>query len=678
MATLNILHLSDLHFSDSSGHAWNQVVPNLAPHDQPTLLSTLLEDLTSLAVTPQLIIVSGDLIDKGAATGIVPVVDFLTTLRTHLSLMADRLFVVPGNHDVLREATDRYTAYDRIYEGLFQRSPFLPSTQPHQRVEARYLDDLGVEIVGFNSCEQANDTDYAGYIGNSQRTYAARLLRAGDHFRIAVMHHHLVAPLGEVERDLSVMVEGSTVRNWLAQNGFQLVLHGHQHVDWRNVHREDGSFHQSIVGGASAGVGDYGRSRWELRLGYQIVEVRGHYGSRMRRQYFRQERKWRDAAGGDPSRELWFGVQPDVAARPDQRAIQQPDSTEAAQPVAKDVAPTTIKIKRDIPQNLIEHTRARMAELAQYLRAVATALRAPAPGEEISDYLSRILEEEDHDALCLQQGFGLSQAQGERGALAILLRSQEGSLQPLKSVTAQRVDHILWRLGYTLELIDEDWSIAAQMVVSTLQSLCTRDALTRSPTLRDVHSFLSAGYMPLQFAESAPDPRVFAVLRGLSRPGPLGDQDLAAAKQTALDYLYETLKLEESTRGRFQDSSNAWWALRTGLDHDDERFAPLALSIARKFAEISVPDREIVRTADLPEIYVPLRTQAYTLSNAQNIAENSHYISLETRELLHTVILYMHEHIVVAPSPLQLYLASVQFEAFQNFLDYAAFLKVEQ
>jgi hypothetical protein len=180
-------------------------------------------------------------------------------------------------------------------------------------VETRYIDELGVELVGFNSCEHATDDDYPGSIGPAQQAFAEERIRDGDHFRIAVMHHHLVPPQGQVQRDLSVMTNGSGVRAWLVKKRFELVLHGHQHVDWRNVYREDGDWFQSIVGGASAGVGRYGRDKWELRLGYHLLRIRGCEGERVRRHYSLQDRGWTNGSGGDASIELRFGRPPAVA-----------------------------------------------------------------------------------------------------------------------------------------------------------------------------------------------------------------------------------------------------------------------------------------------------------------------------------------------------------------------------
>lgn len=318
MADCDILHLSDLHFTEGSAHAWNREVPGLPSYDQPDLLNTLVRDVDHLSVRPHMVIVSGDLVDKGAEAGVPSAIAFLNDLLKALQLARERLLFVPGNHDVLRSGSNRYLRYDEVYRGVFGSAPFASGTEPQHRVETRIYEELGVEVVGFNTCEQASETDYEGAISQAQRDHARALLRDGDHLRVAVMHHHVAPPQGQVQRDLSLMKDPTGTRAWLVENRFGLVLHGHQHVDFRSVHFDDG-WYQSVVGGASAGVGDYGRSAWNLPLGYHVVRVRGHHGERLRRHYDVGTRTWSNGSNGDDHRELRFG-RPPVPRRAELRA----------------------------------------------------------------------------------------------------------------------------------------------------------------------------------------------------------------------------------------------------------------------------------------------------------------------------------------------------------------------
>ena len=46
-------------------------------------------------------------------------VDYINKLLNVTNLTVDRLFIVPGNHDIERDAEGRAEAYFRKYQGLF-------------------------------------------------------------------------------------------------------------------------------------------------------------------------------------------------------------------------------------------------------------------------------------------------------------------------------------------------------------------------------------------------------------------------------------------------------------------------------------------------------------------------------------------------------------------------------
>ena len=100
------LHLSDLHFRTSQ--AWSQDV----------VLRTLLEDVRarySGSNSPDLIFITGDIAYSGLADEYVLAEEFIKKLLDVTSLGSERLFLVPGNHDI-----DRGRAEDVLY-GVHQR-----------------------------------------------------------------------------------------------------------------------------------------------------------------------------------------------------------------------------------------------------------------------------------------------------------------------------------------------------------------------------------------------------------------------------------------------------------------------------------------------------------------------------------------------------------------------------
>ncbi|WP_309242936.1 tetratricopeptide repeat protein [Hyalangium versicolor] len=297
-----MLHLTDLHFSEpsarfASSHYWNTTDWSSLRDGEPDynrrgLLPSILGDLRSNRWVPDLVIISGDLLDRAQESGVALAIDFLTHLSEQLPLSRDRFVLVPGNHDEVRDAKtaeERYSLFSRIWTGFYAGlRPWIVGRPAHEQVELFDLcRELGIQIIGFNSCEGHDRGLFVGgAVGINQRERAEALLATSGEapFRIAVMHHHLYAPIG-TRKDLSVMEGAPEIRSWLKKHRFQLALHGHQHVDW---HEEDsaGDWTLSVVAGASAGVGQYGRMHWDLRIGYQVIQIESeHDGCRFRRWY---------------------------------------------------------------------------------------------------------------------------------------------------------------------------------------------------------------------------------------------------------------------------------------------------------------------------------------------------------------------------------------------------------
>jgi 3',5'-cyclic AMP phosphodiesterase CpdA len=314
-----LLHLSDLHLCDPSakGHYWNTEATELtvAAHNRRGLLGSLLYDLRLEKIKPDLVVISGDLLDRGHASGVPLAVEFLRGLAEGLGLPVERLIIAPGNHDVLREGDERYSRYDEIRNGLYgqTRPAFAPKTPPHKRIDHHLFEQhLGVEVVAFNSCEEleaAQQRDH-GAVGIGQRDHVEAILmrhEAKNHFRIAVMHHHLESPEGTRRTDYSVMEDAGGMRRWLARNKFSLALHGHQHVDWQVMFDVDG-WQLAVAAAASAGVSEYGRKEWSLAIAYQVIEIENATrGRRIRREYNPQTMEWADAGRGEDVQTLRFG-----------------------------------------------------------------------------------------------------------------------------------------------------------------------------------------------------------------------------------------------------------------------------------------------------------------------------------------------------------------------------------
>jgi predicted MPP superfamily phosphohydrolase len=97
--TLTWLHLSDIHVGQ----------PN--EEERKVVLHRFVEDVEDcrkkLDLLPNLIFVTGDLAFSGQGSQYEIVLEFLEHIRQVVKLPRDRLFTVPGNHDVVRRITNR-------------------------------------------------------------------------------------------------------------------------------------------------------------------------------------------------------------------------------------------------------------------------------------------------------------------------------------------------------------------------------------------------------------------------------------------------------------------------------------------------------------------------------------------------------------------------------------------
>jgi hypothetical protein len=91
------MHLSDLHFRSDEQHKWDENIVLKA------LLGNVKGNLES-GLHPNFIAVTGDISYKGKQEGYKLAKEFFDELLGVTKLQKDRLFIVPGNHDVNQDA----------------------------------------------------------------------------------------------------------------------------------------------------------------------------------------------------------------------------------------------------------------------------------------------------------------------------------------------------------------------------------------------------------------------------------------------------------------------------------------------------------------------------------------------------------------------------------------------
>ncbi len=299
---LRILHISDLHervvldWMDDERKA--KVRLGMASRHR-VLASNFLDLLGEIGTTTQvdLVCFTGDVADWGLAeeyeTATARFDGFLDALR----VTRDRLFVVPGNHDVNREqektvwrkmrklaseaeaelsnwmggmktprgarakwrdaVQERTRAFWTWLSDDLGRPELLPTAGPHGRLGYRCTrDDLGlpfpVHVIGFDSAWLCGDDNDAGKL--LLTTGQADVLGNGidgrplPGFRLALVHH-----------PLSDLADGTECFRRLT-GSVDVLLHGHQHEPLAEVHSDPDRRLQVLAAG-SLYEGDEG-DRW--------------------------------------------------------------------------------------------------------------------------------------------------------------------------------------------------------------------------------------------------------------------------------------------------------------------------------------------------------------------------------------------------------------------------------
>ncbi|MCY1018173.1 metallophosphoesterase [Pyxidicoccus sp. MSG2] len=257
---LRILHISDLHENGTrETAAWRR---------REVLGTEWERNLDALrAEGPiDLVCFTGDLAQSGVAGEYEPLTGFLDALLGRLGLTRERLFLVPGNHDVHRktaerawkalrekmgphesevfsrwmaggraprgmkkalpdEVLQRQSAYREWLRDTLKRADLLPENSPHKRLGYRARAPLGlpfdVHIIGLDSAWLAGDDSDSRKLWLTEDQVMRLVTDAQGNplpgFRLALMHH-----------PLTDLADGEDCRRRLADH-VDLLLRGHLH-----------------------------------------------------------------------------------------------------------------------------------------------------------------------------------------------------------------------------------------------------------------------------------------------------------------------------------------------------------------------------------------------------------------------------------------------------------------
>jgi putative phosphoesterase len=197
MSQLVIAQLSDLHCG--------------SPFFDPELLAHAVAEIQEL--TPDLVVVAGDLTQEGYSAEFLTARDALRPLQERLTTV-----VVPGNHD----AKNVGYLHFQDHFGKGNSGPKCDRIVHVQR--ATYPRSLS--LVGVDSSKP----DLAeGEIGRERYDWIREQFAEPADLRIFVLHHHLV-PVPGTGRERNIVWDAGDVLALLEDASVDVVLAGHKHV----------------------------------------------------------------------------------------------------------------------------------------------------------------------------------------------------------------------------------------------------------------------------------------------------------------------------------------------------------------------------------------------------------------------------------------------------------------
>jgi 3',5'-cyclic AMP phosphodiesterase CpdA len=263
MAT-TILHMSDVHLGSDliirsliRRRAWWKYVDENVTAGLGRAIRQL---------NPDFIVLSGDIVNKPSEVTFQLAAKYLRDLFISAGFdIKERLFVIPGNHDVSFFPKKHPDDLRRLWlYREFLRELFDESDIEARRQRFTYVDPKGkIIFVCLDSTLKDQAPIAEGEIGISQREWVKKEIarcknELGDTYssyvKIAVFHHHCVPIAGTSpsgERFMQMLDAGDFLK-LLDDQGFQVAMHGHKHYPHTQMRNRSDSSVLTIIGAGTA------------------------------------------------------------------------------------------------------------------------------------------------------------------------------------------------------------------------------------------------------------------------------------------------------------------------------------------------------------------------------------------------------------------------------------------
>ena len=206
---MNIIHISDIHFGNTAS--------TFVRSDIKMALINFLKTINDNPV----IVISGDVTYKGSKNGFDEAKKFFNYVINFGNLNRSRILACPGNHDLITEEKP-FTSFNEFIYSL-RRDNILDFRE--KNFSSLKIDDVFFLVV--NSSYHLNHK--YGLVDESVNNYIHCKKEEIDKcvYKVAITHHHL---LNQFKDDVSATRNAYPLLYSLDLAGFNLILHGHQHV----------------------------------------------------------------------------------------------------------------------------------------------------------------------------------------------------------------------------------------------------------------------------------------------------------------------------------------------------------------------------------------------------------------------------------------------------------------
>jgi 3',5'-cyclic AMP phosphodiesterase CpdA len=272
--TLRVAHLSDLHLMGGPIPALRLVNKRLtgwfnlkyrrhAVH-RPAHVRALAAEIRRLDVDH--VVITGDLSNLALESEFEAV---RKLLDDDLQLPADRVSIVPGNHDLYTAGSARKRRF-AAYFGAYTTSDLPALAIDHPAGAFPFVRFRGpIALIGLASAVPRPPMIAAGEIGASQLAALAKVLshpEVARRFPVVLLHHPPNNPASRKRAFTNGLWDAEALRDRLDKLDKGLVLHGHLHERVQRSLLDAGS-NVRVVGATSASLEDAGDHK---HAGFQV------------------------------------------------------------------------------------------------------------------------------------------------------------------------------------------------------------------------------------------------------------------------------------------------------------------------------------------------------------------------------------------------------------------------